>query len=119
MDFNRTDSEVDAWLEPFRFQIDELGAAAAVEVMASGKMRGADLIEALEACARAGGKASSQLLDEAATVPAWVDFAQMESGARLGLRTPVQSGLTLVLGSLIESYAAARGAKVLIRGGRL
>lgn len=119
MNFDRSESELDAWLEGFRSQIDELGAAAAAEVMASGKLRGTDLIDALEACARSGAPASTQLLDEVATVPAWVDFEQMIPGSRLGLRTPVQSGLALVLGSLVESYAAANGAKVLIRGGRL
>ncbi len=119
MNFDRPVAEVDAWLEAFRSQIDELGAEAAREVMASGKLRGGDLIDALEGCARAGGKASTQLLDEAATVPAWVDFARMLPGSKLGLRTPVQSGLALVLGSLVESYASAKGAKVLIRGGRL
>jgi hypothetical protein len=119
MNFDRPITDIDAWLESFRSQIDALGAAAAVEVMASGKMRGGDLIDALEGCAKAGGKASAQLLDEAATVPAWVDFERMLPGSKLGLRTPVQSGLALVLGSLMESYASAKGAKVLIRGGRL
>ncbi len=119
MNFDRPDSEIDAWLEGFRSQIDELGSEAAGEVMRSGKLRGGDLVDALEACAREGGKACTQLLDEGATVPSWVDFEQMKSGSRLGLRTPVQSGLALVLGSLVESYASAKGAKVLIRGGRL
>lgn len=119
MNFDRPQHDIDAWLEGFRFQIDELGAAAAAEVMRSGALRGADLIDALEATARTGGQASARLLDEAATVPAWVDFERMVPGSKLGLRTPVQSGLTLVLGSLVESYASARGAKVLIRGGRL
>ena len=119
MNFDRPDAELDVWLESFRSQIDELGAQAAREVISSGQLRSGDLIDALEACARGGGKASAQLLDEAATVPAWVDFEQMLPGSKLGLRTPVQSGLALVLGSLVESYASAKGAKVLIRGGRL
>jgi hypothetical protein len=43
----------------------------------------------------------------------------MRVGARFGLRTPVQSALALIMGSLMELYAASRGAKVLIRSGRL
>lgn len=119
MDLNRSTPDADAWLEGFRSEIDELGANAAAELMRSGKMRGVDLIDALEECARAGAPACVRLLDEVATVPSWVDFPAMLPGSKLGLRTPVQSGLALVMGSLMESYGAANGAKVLIRGGRL
>ena len=119
MNTDRPGREVDDWLEAFRSQIDELGAAAAAELMRSGKLRGEDLVDALEACAREGGQACVRLLDETSAVPAWVDFPRMLPGSKLGLRTPVQGGLSLVLGSLVESYASAKGAKVLIRGGRL
>ncbi len=43
----------------------------------------------------------------------------MRLGTHLGLATPMQSTLALVLGSLVETYASSKGAKVLIRGGML
>src|SRR5687767_7850907 len=98
MNLDRPVHEVDDWLEGFRSQIDVLGADAAEALMRSGKMRGADLVEALEACAREGIPVCVRLLDEVGTVPAWVDFERMLPGSKLGLRTPVQSGLALVLG---------------------
>ncbi len=119
MNFDRSDAEIDAWLEGNRTRIDGVAARASLEVMRSGMKRGGDLYEALQACARRQMPASVQLLDEASSVPSWVNFEAMLPGSKIGLRTVVQSGLALVLGSLMESYASARGAKVLIRGGRL
>lgn len=52
-------------------------------------------------------------------MPSWVRFPDMRAGTQLGLRTPVQSALSLILGSLLKTYGAAKGAKVLIRGGML
>lgn len=114
-------AEIDAELERFRSASDPLCDAAVAELLRQGAVagRGADLVGAAEALARDGGEACAALLQHARQVPAWVDFEAMQAGARLGLRTPVQSALALILGSLMESYASARGAKVLVRGGML
>lgn len=121
MDLTRPVAEIDAALERYRSATDELADAAVAELLRSGAMRGAggDLVGALERQARAGGTACEALIDHASSVPDWVCFPAMRAGAQLGLRTPVQSALSLILGSLMESYASGKGAKVLIRGGML
>ncbi|MEW5738056.1 MAG: oxygenase MpaB family protein [Myxococcota bacterium] len=121
MDFARPLRAIDAELERFRFLSDELGDAAVAELLQSGALRGArgDLVGALEAQAASGGRACRLLIEHAWTAPAWVRFGDMRAGTTFGLRNPVQSALALILGSLMESYASAKGAKVLIRGGML
>lgn len=114
MDLNRPVPQLDAWLEAFRSRSDDLADEAAAELRAAKALKG-DWVEALER----GGPACRRLFEQAHTVPPWVDFEAMRVGAQLGLRMPVQSALALILGSLMELYAGARGAKVLIRGGRL
>jgi hypothetical protein len=121
MDLTRSEKEIDATLDSYRLLGDELGDAVVAELIKSGAVRGAggDLVAAVETHARAGGKACAQLLEQAFTVPSWVRFPDMRAGTQLGLRTPVQSALSLILGSLLETYGAAKGAKVLVRGGML
>ena len=121
MDLTRPAQEIDATLDSYRRVSDDLGDAVAAELIRSGAVRkgGGDLMLAAESHARAGGVACAELLEHAFTVPSWVRFPDMVAGTRLGLRTPVQSALSLILGSLLETYGSARGAKVLIRGGML
>ena len=121
MDLTRTPQEIDADLEAFRRVGDPLGDAVVAELIRAKALRGpgGDLVGALESQARAGGRASAELLEYSYTVPSWVRFPDMKVGAQLGLRTVVQSALSLILGSLLETYGSARGAKVLIRGGML
>ncbi len=118
IDSRETMAQLASGLDAFRHLCDPLADGAIAAIIRGGRP-GKDLVGALEAQARAGSKACADLLDHANTVPAWVDFEQMKCGAQLGLRTPLQSALSLVLGSLIESYGSAKGAKVLIRGGML
>jgi ER-bound oxygenase mpaB/B'/Rubber oxygenase, catalytic domain len=117
----KSPEEVDAALERYRSASDDLADAAVAELMRAGalKGRGGDLVRAAEGMGKSGGQACAALLEHAHSVPPWADFEAMSVGARLGLRTPVQSALSLILGSLMESYASARGAKVLVRGGML
>ena len=122
MDLTRSESEIDATLDSYRRQSDDLGDAVVAELIRSGAIKrgaGQDLVATVEAHAKAGGKACADLLEQAFTVPSWVRFQDMRPGTQLGLRTPVQSALSLILGSLLETYGAAKGAKVLIRGGML
>lgn len=117
MDLEREPTEIDADLEAFRRIGDPVADAAVTELLHTDALRrGADLVTALETHR---GPAAAALLDHAFTVPAWVRFPDMRAGAQLGLRTPVQSAISLILGSLLETYGSARGAKVLIRGGML
>lgn len=121
MDLTRPTPQIDAELDAWRRRSDDLGDAVVAELIRSGAMRGraGDLVTAVETHAKAGGRACAQLLDHAFTVPSWVRFPDMRAGTQLGLRTVVQSALSLILGSLLETYGSARGAKVLIRGGML
>lgn len=118
MDWSASPAVVDPVLDAARRERDPMADAVVAELIASGALRGAagDLVAAVE---RVNGPASRALLEFSNTVPDWVDFGRMRLGTHLGLSTPVQSALALVLGSLMETYAAAKGAKVLIRGGML
>ncbi|MDP3238745.1 MAG: oxygenase MpaB family protein [Myxococcales bacterium] len=121
MDFTRSAEDLDATLDAARRVGDVLADAAVAELISAGAMRaaGGDLVGALERHARAGGRAAQALMEHCFTVPSWVRFPEMKVGAQLGLRTPMQSSVSLILGSLMESYGSAKGAKVLIRGGML
>jgi hypothetical protein len=114
VDFTRPVPQLDAWLERFRSKSDGLADEAAAELIRAKALKH-DWVEALER----GGPACRRLFEQASTVPPWVDFEAMRPGCALGLRTPVQSALGLIMGSLMETYAGWRGAKVLIRAGRL
>jgi hypothetical protein len=118
VDWSLPPEAVDAFLEASRQERDPLGDAAVAELLRSGVLRGGGggLVTALE---KSGGPATRALLDFSFSTPSWVDFSRMRAGTQLGLRTPMQSALALILGSLIESYGAAKGAKVLIRSGAL
>ncbi len=118
MDWSQPPAVVDAFLDACRRERDALGDAAARELIASGALKGAggDLVGALE---QTKGPAARELLEVSRAVPSWVDFSRMRAGAELGLRTPMQSALALIFGSLLESYGSALGAKVLVRGGML
>ncbi|MDP2274204.1 MAG: oxygenase MpaB family protein [Archangium sp.] len=121
MDLTRPQKELDATLDSYRRVGDDLGDGVVAELISAGALRknGGDLVSAAETHAKAGGTACAALLEQAFTVPSWVRFPDMRAGTQLGLRTPVQSALSLILGSLLETYGAANGAKVLIRGGML
>lgn len=116
---------MDAWLDQKRLVGDPLADAAAREIVASGMPRGGDPRIAFEACVRNAtasadaSRACRELLRATEQVPEWVSFPKMLRASELGLRHPVQSGLALLLGSLVESYASAHAAKVLIRSGEL
>ena len=52
-------------------------------------------------------------------VPAWVNFEQIERGTETIKRSTLPAGvLVLTAGSLVQSYAGAKGAEVLVETGR-
>jgi hypothetical protein len=119
VDWSLPPERVDPFLDAARLERDPLGDAAVSELLRSGAMRGGGAGGLVAALEKSNGPAARALLDFSFSVPSWVDFSRMKAGTQLGLRTPVQSALALILGSLIESYGAARGAKVLVRSGAL
>src|SRR4051812_27593823 len=106
MDLTRSEKEIDAKLDSYRLVSDDLADRVVAELIKSGAIRGAgaDLVAAVESHAKNGGKACAEMLEQAFTVPSWVRFPDMRAGTQLGLRTPVQSALSLILGSLLETY---------------
>lgn len=106
----------DAFLEPYRSRSDDLADAAIAEVPEAAP---GGLLVAVEAKAARGSKASHRLIAHAFEVPPWVDFKAMKPGHARGLERSIRSGLTLLAASLVESFASANAAKVLVSSGRL
>ncbi|HEX7604776.1 MAG TPA: oxygenase MpaB family protein [Polyangiaceae bacterium] len=106
----------DAFLEPYRSRSDERADAALVEVPGA---RPGGLLRAVEERAAAGRSACRELLAHARTVPTWVDFGKMAPGHGRAMEHSISAGLTLLAASLVESFASANAAKVLVRSGRL
>lgn len=59
------------------------------------------------------------LLEQAGTIPAWVDFERVDRGGAFFLSTHLVGGLVLGARSLILGYAAPAGNKPLVMSGRL
>ncbi|RME91009.1 MAG: DUF2236 domain-containing protein [Candidatus Hydrogenedentota bacterium] len=60
-----------------------------------------------------------EFYDQVTHVPEWAKKEDLQLGKQAGLRYSILSGLALLGGSLLESYSASKGAKVLIATGRL
>ena len=105
----------DAFLEPYRTRGDARADAAIAEL---GDAKPGGLLRAVEARASRGGPCHELLL-HARTVPSWVDFEAMAPGHARAMEHSISAGLTLLTASLVESFASAKAAKVLVRSGRL
>jgi hypothetical protein len=103
--------------EAWRHQGDPLADHAVRALRARGG-RG-DPWSRARAAVRDGDPAVRALFDAVEEVPAWVDFQRMEAGRKAFLRNAPLTILVLVAGSLVESFCAAKGAKVLAATGRL
>jgi hypothetical protein len=104
-------------LEAFRWTGDRLADETYRELVARGLQR--QPVQGIRRLAEEGVPVARQLWNQVTTTPEWVDFARMEPSFRVALQNVIPSGLALMAGSLVESYASARGAKVLVRTGRL
>ena len=108
----------DADLERRRMLGDPLGDDALTEIT-NDPEPGGSTIDALRRAADRTDGASRHLLALAENPPEWVDPAGMEPAHKLALRHVVPGGVAMLAGSLVESYADWRGARVLARPGRL
>lgn len=104
-----------ALLDAKRRASDDLADAAIAELEAP---RAGSLLAAVRAQAASGG-ACRKLVEQTNAVPSWVDFSRMQRAHRRSFERAVVGGISLLSASLVESFAAARGAKVLVRSGRL
>lgn len=103
----------------FRAMGDPLAEAALVEIGPAAAADPEALTRALQHRATAGGPACRALLDAANVVPAWVDFDAMVPALQRSEAHALLSGLSLLTGSLVESFASPESALVLVGAGRL
>lgn len=108
----------DALLSSLRLVGDPLADSAIAELRLQGHPRG-DLAALVLEKASAGGTACRAFLKAYRARPTWVDFEEMRLGSTMFFRLAPLAFAVLAYGSLIESYAGANGAKVLIRTKRL
>jgi hypothetical protein len=105
-------------LERERTRTDPL-ADLAIAALTTRPRRGQNVLDVIRDGARARIPAHERFLDETGTVPAWASLKDMRVGREMAMRRAPLTFLVLLAGSLIESFAAARGAVVLVRTGRL
>lgn len=103
-------------LQQWRDICDEQ-ADACTAVIKRGKP--SDMLEEVEARAKTEGGVFQAFLDHCYTVPAWVDFDEMEKGRRVFRRYAPAQGLVLLCSSLVEGYAHNKPSQVLVATGRL
>lgn len=106
-------------LATYRAVGDPLADAALVELGPASTADPEALARALQRHASAGGSACRALLDAAHDVPSWVDFGRMVPALHRSEAHALLSGLSLLTGSLIESFASPESALVLMGAGRL
>ncbi len=104
--------KLDAW----RHVCDEPADACA---RAIARQRPSGLLEEVERRARTEGGVFQEFLDQAHTVPDWVDFDAMEAGRRVLVRHAPLQGMVLLCSSLVEGYAFHKPSQVLVQTGRL
>lgn len=107
-----------ASLERYRAIGDAL-ADSAVRALKVSPRRGDNVLARVREGAARGDPALSAFVDETRGAPPWVDTAAIERGRRAVMRHAPLTFLVLLVASIVESFAAARGAKVLARTGRL
>jgi len=105
-------------LAPWRHAIDPL-ADDAIAAFTERPKKGQDVLDAVRDGAKKGIAAHQRFLDETHTIPPWAHLHDMKAGREMAMRRAPLTFLVLLAGSLIESFAAARGAVVLVRTGRL
>lgn len=104
-------------LDAFRTQGDP-DADAAYRALRSEGWAGST-VDGLRRLALDRQPAAARLWEHVHTTPVWVDYDRMTPAFDVALQNVIASGLALMAGSLVESYASWRGAKVLVRTGRL
>lgn len=80
---------------------------------------GETVLDRVRAGARTGNPAMKAFVDATDTAPPWADFDKMVAGRNVAMRHAPLTYLVLTTSSLIESFAASQGAKVLSRTGRI
>jgi hypothetical protein len=116
-------------LAPWLWRVDPL-ADAAVAALASldRRQREAVVTRALSSQERSPGRRSEpvpglpeveRLIESCAVVPWWVDWARVDRGGRLLLRSGILGGIVLGAKALIGGYAAPGGNKPLVLSGQL
>src|SRR4051812_35251024 len=95
-----------------RDRTDPLADDAVAALQGHGEA-GQSVLDRVRAGAAAGNPAMQAFIRATDAVPPWADFRAMEPGRRVAIRNAPLTYLVLTTGSLIESFAASEGAKVL------
>ena len=106
-------------LDAFREIGDPLADDAVAQMHEHLGPRARPLMRDVEQVSDEAGGTCRELIAETHRVPAWADLDFMRIAHERAIQNTVSSGLALLAGSLVESCAAALGAKVLIRAGGL
>ena len=103
-------------LHAWRSQGDALADACVAQL---GRLRPEQLLQAVEARAQHQGGVYQGFLEQCYSVPAWVDFQQIQDAQRWFARIVPLHWLVLLCGSLVEGYAFDKIVHVLTQTERL
>jgi hypothetical protein len=94
------------------------GDPLADDAVAALRVRG-DPLDGVRALARSGEGACARFVDATRVLPHWHDARAYRAGRTMATRQAPLTFLVLLAGSLVESFAVAEGAAVLVKTGRL
>jgi hypothetical protein len=96
-----TERYSESYLDSLRGRGDPLADRVVAELAASGELRNFhDLLGEVRRRAAEGSASCQELLRVSREVPAWADFAAMETGQRIIAAFPIHMGISLFAGSL-------------------
>jgi hypothetical protein len=104
-------------LHAWRHRADPIADDAVAALRERGE-RG-DPLDGVRALARSGDEACARFVDATRVLPSWHDPHALRAGRRMATRQAPLTFMVLLAGSLVESFAVADGAAVLVKTGRL
>jgi len=110
------DKYSDAVLDRMRYTCDPLADVVAALLE---RGRPSQMLDEVYARAKTEGGAFAAYVDHCHTIPAWVDWEQVEQARRLMLAFAGVRGISLLVSSLVEGYSLSKAAHVLVATGRL
>lgn len=106
----------DTVLDGMRYTCDPLADAVAAAI---NRARPSQMIDEVYARARSEGGVFADYVDHCHSVPAWVDWQQIEHAARVSLAFNNVRAISLLVSSLVEGYSLSKATHVLVATGRL
>lgn len=106
----------DSVLDDMRYTCDPLADAVAARLE---RARPSQMLDEVYARAKSQGGPFSDYLDHCHTIPAWVDWQQVEHASRVNLGFANVRAIALLVSSLVEGYSLSKATHVLVSTGRL